>query len=632
MIINMKMNERFPWIDRRVSAFIGVGAVALFLTIPLNAQFPYHNAVEAVELRYAVSQPILAYRLTIDSTDLTGFSVSLTIRNAPDTFTLAMPAHPEYDERYWRHVQDLRVESPRGAATIVRRDSALWRVVTSGREAVVRYRIVLPPRDDFRAAWRPFLSPTGGLVGGPYGLMYVLGTERVAAHLQVAVPGSWEIATGLPATSDPHRFFAPTVTTLMDSPLLLGRFRTWRFQVDEVPHRVVYWNGSQVQPFDSVAMLRGIEGLARQGIAMFGRAPYREYHFLLQDGSYGGLEHLNSVTLGVPSEQLASNPNAELEEIAHEYFHNWNLMRIRPVEYTGLDYKALEPARGLWFSEGMSIFYSDLLLRRAGIALEDSTRIHHLQHLLGRYLGSPGNVAVSPERVSMVAYGASPEALGDYDGSAHTQGEVLGNLIDFMVRDATDGRRNLDDVMRGMMERFSGSEGFTGEGIQQVVASVCGCPTRQFFRDHVQGAEPLDLNRYLGLVGLAMEVTRTKAVDDEGRPAPDFRAWTWEAPGDSLMHLLVFNRESVWYRHGLRTGDRLIGFDGKRIATWAEYRNHLSRLKVGDSVRVDVMRNAGPRQVSFIMEGFEYPEVQVTELANATEKQRRLRAAWLAGR
>lgn len=610
--------------------WLGAEAIALLVVIPLRAQSPYQHAAEAVEVRYAESQPVLAYRLTVDSADLSGFRVELKVRNVPDTFTLAMPAHPEYDEEYWKYVRDLVVESPRGAATIVRRDSARWRVVTSGHEAAVKYRIQLPAQEDFRGAWRPFLTATGGLVAGPYGLLYVLGAELAPARLNVEVPRSWEIGTGLEPTSDPRSFFAPTVDILMDSPLLMGRLRTWRFQVDAVPHRVLYW-GPGAQPFDSVAMLSGIEGLTRQAIAVFGRAPYREYSFLLQDGSYGALEHLNSVTLGAPSKDLAEDPNSSLEEVAHEYFHNWNLMRIRPAEYHGLDYKAPEPSRGLWFSEGMSMYYADLLLRRAGVMGEDTTRIQHLRRLLTRYLNNPGNVAVSPERVSMVAYNAAPDALGDYSASTHTQGEVLGNMIDFMVRDATDGRRNLDDVMRGMMERFSGRNGFTGTGIQQLVASVCGCPTQAFFRDHVRGAVPIDFTRYLAMVGLRMEVTRTPGLGRDGQPAADSRISAWEVPGDSLLHLYVYNYGSAWRRHGLHSGDRVLRLNGAATGSERDFRIAASRIPIGDSVRVDVIRETGPVTVSFVMEGYEVPQVRIVELPNATTKQRRLRAAWMEG-
>lgn len=605
-------------------------ATSVLITIAggAAAQQPFRHEAEAIEVRYAANQPVIRYRLIVDRADLSGFRVELDIRNAGDSFRVAMPAHPEYDEEYWRYVRDLAGDS----ATITRADSAIWRVRAGGRQVRLSYRIDIPKPDDFRAAWRPFLSPAGGLVGGPYGLLYVMGAELAPTYLTIDVPQGWEAATGLEATSDPAVFFAPTVALLMDSPFLVGRFRTWRFQVDGVPHRVVYWNSPTVQPFDSVAMVNGIRGLAEQAIALFGRAPYRDYSFLLQDNAYGALEHLNSVTLGAPSAQLKDDPNASLEEIAHEYFHNWNLMRIRPVEYSGLSFKALEPTRGLWFSEGMSIYYADLLLRRAQLPTgEDSTRLAHLERLFARYYNSAGNSKVSPERVSMVAYGASPEALGDYSASTHTQGEVLGNMIDLMVRDASNGRRTLDDVMRGMMERFSGVQGFTSADVFRTVAQVCGCPTERFYRDHVQGARPIDFNRYLGVIGYRMEVGRKPALARDGSPAADLRVWGWEAPSDSLMHLLVFDTASVWRKAGLRAGDRLLTLNGTRIRSFREFRMAVSRFRIGDSVQVVVLKPGGPVEARLVLQGYEVPDVRISEVASPTERQRRLRAGWLLG-
>src|SRR5439155_644245 len=128
----------------------------------------------------------------------------------------------------------------------------------------------------------------------------------------------------------PHASVAPTVGVLVDSPLLVGRLRSLRFAVDGVPHRVVYSPVPDAAPFDTVALVGNIERLSRQAVALFGRAPYRDYSFLLEDGAYGALEHRSSVTLGAPSADLARDPTGLLMEIAHEYFHTWNLMRIHP--------------------------------------------------------------------------------------------------------------------------------------------------------------------------------------------------------------------------------------------------------------------------------------------------------------
>src|SRR5437773_1799758 len=188
----------------------------------------------------------------------------------------------------------------------------------------------------------------------------------------------------------------------------------------------------------------------------------RDFSFLRQDGARGALEHCNSDTLGMPSAELARDPSALLAETAHEYFHTWNLMRIHPAEYGDVAYRPPRRSRGLWWSEGLTMLYADLLLRRAGLPTLDSSRVAHVEGLIGRYLASPGNSRFSPESVSVLAYGAPPGSLGDYSASTHLQGELLGTMLDLIVRDATSGARSIDDVMRAMLERFSGARGFTG--------------------------------------------------------------------------------------------------------------------------------------------------------------------------
>src|SRR5687767_4470390 len=268
---------------------------AVLIGLPAAAQPPLRHPMEAVEMRVSATQPVLGYTLRVDSADVTGFDVELRIRNAPDTVLLAMAAHPEYDDRYWRFVQRLRVESPRGGATVTRTDSALWRVVAPGGESIVRYRIQLPPPEPApRAAWRPFLDATGALAGGPHAFMYLVGAPLIPSHITVHVPAGWRIVTGLEPTADPRIFFAPSADVLIDSPVLAGHLGSWRFTIDDVPHTVAYWpeptrTGAAPPPrFDTVAFIDGIERLSREAVKLFGRAPYREYMF--QIGRASGRE------------------------------------------------------------------------------------------------------------------------------------------------------------------------------------------------------------------------------------------------------------------------------------------------------------------------------------------------------
>jgi predicted metalloprotease with PDZ domain len=557
------------------------------------------------------------------------------IRNAADTIRLAMAAHQEYDDRYWRYVEALRVESPARGASITRLDSAVWRLVAPGGTSVVRYRLRLPtPQESPRAAWRPFLSPTGALVGGPHAFMYVVGAELAPVHVTLDLPGNWRIATGLTPTADPRTYFAPTAEALVEGPMLAGNLSEWRFAIDGVPHRIVYWRAPNATAFDTAAFSRDIRAMAGQAVALFGRPPWREYTFMIQDSAYGALEHANSVTLGAPSSDLARDPNAYLVETAHEFFHAWNLMRIRPAEYRAIDYRPQPPTSGLWFSEGLTLFYADLLLRRARVAPVqfDSTRAAHLERLIGSYLANPGNGRFAAERVSQVAYNAPPDALGDYAVSAHLQGEVIGTVLDLVIRNATAGRRSMDDVMRLMLERHSAERGFVGADIERAVEDVCGCDVTPIFDAHVRNGTPIDFDRYLALIGLRATVGWVPSMNPDGQQRIDLPIYAYDPPAGGPARLVIRNAESAWGRAGLHGGDQLRAVNGTPVTTSRDFRGFLQRLRIGDTVRVEVERPTGRFTATVIATGLVRPMVRIVELPGVTEPVKSLRAAWMLGR
>ena len=615
-----------------MSARVTLALSLLAISATASAQHPLIHFSDGVDVRFSRAQPIVSYRLRVDPSDLAGFTVEMRVRNAPDTIRLAMAAHPEYDDRYWRYLTGLSAETRAGTSVPVREDSAVWRLTTRGGEAVVRYRIQLPvPQESPRAAWRPFLTTTGGLVGGPHAFLYIVGATLAPSHVTLDLPGEWSIATGMTPTSDPRTFFSPTVDMLVDSPMLVGRFRSWGFTIDGVPHRVVYWPTPEATPFDTTALVRGVEAITRQAIGLFGRAPYRDYTFMYQDGAYGGLEHRNSVTIGAPSAELARGPRFTLSETAHEYLHTWNLMRIRPDEYGDVSYRTQRPVAGLWFSEGLTMHYADLLQRRARLPTSDSTRVAHLEYLIGRYLASPGNARFSAEAISRVAYNAQPGALGDYGASVHLVGELLGNVLDLAIRDATDNRRSMDDVMQLMLERYSGPRGFTGRDVERTVGDVCRCDVSRVFDQYVRGAGSIDFDRYLALAGLRTEVSWAPALDREGHPELDLRMRAFSPGQGEPLRMIITNPSSTWARAGLHTNDRLVSINGKPVSAWPEVRAAVNAARLGDTLRFEVVRaSAAPEVAKVIMSGYSRPTVRIVELPAATPRQRAVRTAWLA--
>jgi len=582
-----------------------------------------------------VVKEVVQYTLRVDSTDLSGWTIEMRFQNKSGTFRLAMAAHPEYDDRYWRYVRGVAVE-PSG--TVTRVDSAVWQFDAPEGWVTVRYRVALPPPEPGpRASWRPFLTPTGGLVGGPHAFMYLLGAENMPQAVILSLPSSWAVATGLNRTNLPRTFIASSAAALIDSPILVGQLREWRFVEGGIPHRVVYWPLPNATPFDTVAFGASVQRVVHQSFALFGRAPYREYTFMFEDGAYGGgLEHRNSVTLGAQSAELARNPNAFIQETAHEYVHTWNLMAIRPVEYRDLDYRTQPPVSSLWFSEGLTMYYADLLLRRADIPLRDSTRTAHLERLIGSYLFNPVYARFSAESISQVAYNAQPGELGDYSGSTHLQGELIGTMLDLIIRNSTNGQRSMDDVMRLLFSRVEAVPPppsrrepalyrIDSRIIEQAVESVCGCDVAAFFDAHVRHAAVIDFDGYLGLMGLTTRVTWAPAVSN-GETERDLRLWGFESERDSSLRLVINNPASAWGRAGLHSRDRLLSLNGAPVRTWAELRAKLQSLRLGDTVRVQVQR-AAPFEATVVVAGFERPTVRIERLPNATLAQRRLAEA-----
>jgi len=361
----------------------------------------------------------------------------------------------------------------------------------------------------------------------------------------------------------------------------------------------------------------------------FGRAPYREYAFLFQDGAWtGGLEHPNSLTLGAPSEQLAKDPLFTMEEIAHEYFHTWNLMAIKPVEYREVDYRIQPAVAELWFSEGLTIYYSDLLRRRAGLPTDDSTRVEQLRKMIERYYAMPALARFSAERISSVEYNSSPDALGDYAGSAHLHGQLIGAMLDLQIRDATNGTKSLDDVMRLMFDRFSQKK-FTSRDVQRAVDEVCRCSSAAIFDGSVFNAGALDFNHYLATIGLRAIVTSLPAVKESGQPEADLRLWAYERAGQ--LKLRLTHPGSIWAMAGLHTGDNVLSANGKDVRTWAEFRPFLSRLGIGDSIALVVKRGNQTISRTVRVTGYERSRVTIERDARATPKQLKLQNEWMMG-
>jgi predicted metalloprotease with PDZ domain len=586
-------------------------------------------------------EPRIYYTVTIDTADLSGFDVTMRIEGAPRSIRLAMAVHPEYNDRFWRYVQNLRAESVGKPGKLVFASEAenAWRVQTRNGYAIVRYRIQLPREDPSnRAVWHTVLRKDGASINSTDTFLYLADFPLATAKIKLVVPPDWGIASahvshgqwlvGVPNSRYELVLEGPT-SALLDSPILLGALRTWNFTVQGVPHHVAYWPLPNATPFDTTEFVSSIERLAHQAFALFGKAPYTSYTFLIEDGAWGGLEHVNSVSIGAQSSELAKDPRHYMGEIAHEFFHTWNLMALNPRGLLVASADQPTHTRELWWSEGVTMYYVETLLRRAGIPEGGKTRRQELEEELDFFHGNAGNTYVSPERGSWASIDP-PDATGDYRSNYYTQGRLIAYALDLIIADSTAGRRGIDDVMRLMYERFAKKKAFKGPDIERAVRDMCECNVRRFFDDHVRGAKPIDFNPLLAPLGMRVLLATAPVADSTGAQFPDLRITAYDLP-TGRMRVRIMDPRTLWRSAGLHTGMEWVSLNNIPIDSFPDFRRAIRSIRLGDVVPVEVIRNGVTQRLDVRVTGYERTRPRVVEIPDATPAQLERRRPWLSG-
>jgi predicted metalloprotease with PDZ domain len=596
--------------------------------------------------------PVVSYTVTIDPADTTRIRVAMVIQSATSPVThVAMAVHPEYNDRFWRYIRDLHAEvfekrnGGRGSGkplTITADDDHSWSVPTPTGSTIVTYRIQLPPESPTnRPVWHSTLRSNGASLNSTDTFLYLRDFPRSPVAVGLRIPDNWQVRSGL--SCEVRRMASGTLscasddatkvldaTTLLDSPILLGALRTWTFTVRGVPHHVVYWPLPNATPFDTNDFVSSIEKFAQQTFALFGKAPYTSYTFMLEDGAYGGLEHANSVTIGARSSDLAKDPRANMPEIAHEFFHTWNLMALNPRGVLTATANPPLHTRELWWSEGVTIYYAETLQRRAGIPEAGKTRMKELEEELDIFHGNSGNSVVSPERGSWASIDPPDLNTGDYLSNYYTQGRLIGYALDIIINDSTRGRRGMDDVMRLMYDRFAKRSAFTGADIERATAEVCQCNVHQFFEDHVRNAKPIDFDPILAPLGLHVLLATSPAADSTGTRFPDLRISAYTPP-TGRMRVRIIDPRTVWTSAGLHTGMEWVSLNGIQIDSFPDFRRAIRSIKLGDTVQAEVVREGKPQKLSVRVTGYDRTRARAMEIPDATPAQLERRSRWLSG-
>ena len=547
------------------------------------------------------------------------------------TVALAMPdwAPGMYSIRnYAANVQAFRASDATGRALVWRKtDSQTWEIDLKGATAIaVRYQVFNAQYNDRHAS-----------LTGPGVWMYVVNGKDRAADLTIdrsALSRDWKIATGMKKTG-PTTFAADDYDWFADTPIEISDYGERVFDAFGTKYHIVVDPKEENDFSKFAADLQKVVEAVVPIIAP--TAPFSEYYFLIHinpggSGVAGGIEHLNSTMITVnsgwsdhgpaTSQYLTDVYTVKLFVAAHEFFHAWNVKRLRPRELGPFDYSKMVYTPSLWISEGLTSYYAGLALERAGF-LTPQQYLDYIGRLWTGLEEKPGRKERSIADTSWDTWfgGAAQSNLANTNYSYYDGGQTLGCLLDMEIRNRTQNRKSLDDWMRLLYTRYAlPKPGFEPADVVRAASEVAGADMTTFFERYVFGKEPLPYERDFAYAGIQV-LTKT-------RPEPWLGATT---QADTAGRALVTNviPASPAETGGLDRGDVIMAVDGS-VVDRAGFEKDLAGRHVGDQLTLTVNHLGRVQEVSVKLATNRYPVYTLKPMENPNELQRAIYKSYLS--
>lgn len=454
------------------------------------------------------------YTVSVANVEEQLFHVTTDIKNINEPrLDLALPTWTPgwYTvENYFKNVLRFKITDSKGnriEPQMIRKQT--WRVDTKGLDSI---RVEFDYHANVLALNQAKIAPDFAFFTGTELFLEALGRRASPSTVRFELPEGWKIISALKETSDPMTFTAPDYDTLVDCPTEMGKFDVTEFRVEGKPHYLVTTPANALAKDKAAQFGEMLGKVASVQSAIFGGLPYEKYVYFYffaraESNAGGALEHLNSHV----SFARFPAPDFMIGTASHEFFHLWNVKRIRPAEMWPYDYSRENETPLLWVSEGFTNYYGSLALYRAGLR----TREQFLRNVEGAINGVEGDEArsyISPANSSVstwVGYD-TPVAFGI---SYYTQGQNLGALLDLSILHDTNGASRLDDVMRSLYRDFyQKGRGFTTEDMVGIINRLTKRDYHDFYRRYVSGVEVPPYDTILGYAGYKAR--------DESRQSP----------------------------------------------------------------------------------------------------------------
>jgi predicted metalloprotease with PDZ domain len=510
-------------------------------------------------------------------------------------------------------------------AEVEKESKNVWRVEWGGSTGTieVQYSVYAFEYRDTAS----YLDSIHAIVNGASLFIYPVGMEDHGFRLVLVPRRGWsEVATGLDQTAK-WTFVAPNLDVLIDSPIEVGNQEIRSFTVQGIEHLVSLFGEA---PVDRAKLVEDIRRIVEKEMSVFGQIPYRKYVFLVNftDESSGGLEHLNSTVCFVPRLRLIPREeyNLMLGLFSHEFFHTWNVKRMRPKGLGPFNYGAETYTKSLWIAEGITSYYDDLILRRTG-AYTVPEYLDAFAFNIDQLKSLPGSRMQSAQEASFdtwIKYYKTNANSPNVTASYYHQGAVIGWMLDLQIRENTGGRRSLDDVMRRVYEETyaKGGGSYTDEQFEAITLDVGGQRgLRAIFDTRVKGRGDIDYDRYLGYVGLKLE---PKEKQNRARGFLGIRLGTEGGRAVVKGRLTGSPAEAM----GLAVNDEILGIDGFRLGP-EKLPYYVSNGKPGQRIELLGARNGLVLELAGQLGSRPPFEYRILPGKEATKRQKILFRNWL---
>lgn len=523
---------------------------------------------------------------------------------------------------------------------VTRVDNQTWSVMPAGAASLtISYKVF---GNDLSGTFSQLNEKHANYNGGCI-FMYVVGHKPDPVKLTIDAPQGWKIVNGRMSEPGQTEWQFPNWDILIDTPTEIAPDWTMdNFDVDGKKYHVVVHSLGD-EGAKRPQLVRDIEKIVKAETALWGPPEFSEYtfliHFAADDHSGDGMEHLTSTQIIEPGALAEPNVyDGALDTVAHEFFHVWNVKRLRPYELGPWDFTRPVSTRGLWVAEGFTNYYGHLMLRRAGI-WDDARFLRRQSQTIAGIERAPGSRLMSAEESSIIApfIDDAPHAqatnLENTAISYYPKGELIGMVMDLLVRGRSKGKASLDEIIRHMYDEFYvkaannsyylKGRGYHTEDVQRVASEVAGFSLEDFFNRYIRNVEMLPYDEAFSYVGLRLARAQAKEPFNAGMTLQ------FDDPREPIIETVRNNSPAEGA--GLQSGDEIVSLAGKP-ATKDSWLQILAQYKSGDAVQVVAERDRRTIKASMVLGAPERFEYRIEERPDATAEQKALRGAWLNGR